>query len=167
MIVMRKKSLMMLLLVMPLFYVACSGGKTENNTASEEPTTGSTTAESTETSNYDPKRGEGKYDDKNVDVTKFDGALASEGKKVAETKCLSCHKMTDEKLVGPGWKGVTTRRLPHWIMNFITNPDPMIDKDPEVQAQLELCLVRMPNQNLAENEARSILEYMRQNDGAK
>jgi len=52
-------------------------------------------------------------------------------------------------------------------MNFITNPDPMIDKDPEVQAQLELCLVRMPNQNLAENEAREIVEFMRQNDGAK
>jgi hypothetical protein len=52
-------------------------------------------------------------------------------------------------------------------MNFITNPDPMIDKDPEVQAQLELCLVRMPNQNLAENEARQIVEFMRQNDGAK
>ena len=25
-------------------------------------------------------------------------------------------------------------------MNFITNPDPMIDKDPEVQAQLEIIL---------------------------
>ena len=43
----------------------------------------------------------------------------------------------------------------------------MIDKDPEVQAQLEICLVRMPNQNLAEEEARSIVEFMRQNDGAK
>lgn len=52
-------------------------------------------------------------------------------------------------------------------MNFITNPDPMIDKDPEVQAQLEICLVRMPNQGLADAEARSILEYMRKNDGVK
>jgi hypothetical protein len=54
--------------------------------------------------------------------------------------------MTDEKLVGPGWKDVTKRRTGEWIMNFITNPDPMIDKDPEAQAMLELCLVRMPNQ---------------------
>jgi len=52
-------------------------------------------------------------------------------------------------------------------MNFITNPDPMIDKDPELQAQLELCMIRMPNQGLTEDEARSILEYMRQNDGVK
>ena len=62
---------------------------------------------------------------------------------------------------------MTERRTAHWIMNFITNPDPMIDKDPEVQAQLELCLVRMPNQNLEEQEARDILEYMRQVDGVK
>lgn len=52
-------------------------------------------------------------------------------------------------------------------MNFITNPDPMIDKDPAVQAQYELCLVRMPNQGLTDDDARHILEFMRQNDGVK
>jgi hypothetical protein len=67
-------------------------------------------------------------------------------------------------LVGPGWKGVTERRTGAWLMNFITNPDPMIDKDPELQAQLEICLVRMPNQNVAEAEAKAIVEFMRQND---
>ena len=45
---------------------------------------------------------------------------------------------TEEKLVGPGWKGVSERRTPQWIMNFITNPDPMIDKDPELQAQFRI-----------------------------
>ena len=63
--------------------------------------------------------------------------MAAEGKKIAEVKCTSCHKPTDEKLVGPGWKGITTRQNPHWIMNFITNPDPMINVDPELQKQLE------------------------------
>jgi hypothetical protein len=43
----------------------------------------------------------------------------------------------------------------------------MIDKDPELQSQLEICLVRMPNQNLSEDDARHILEFMRKNDGAK
>ena len=52
-------------------------------------------------------------------------------------------------------------------MNFITNPDPMIDKDPEAQAMLELCLVRMPNQSLTDDDARAILEYMRKIDGVK
>lgn len=72
--------------------------------------------------------------------------------------------MTDERLVGPGWKGVTERRTGSWLMNFITNPDPMIDKDPELQAQLEICLVRMPNQNVVETEAKAIVEFMRSND---
>ena len=69
--------------------------------------------------------------------------------------------------MGPGWKGVTERRTGHWIMNFITNPDPMIEKDPEVQAQLELCLVRMPNQSLTDDDARHLLEFMRKNDNVK
>lgn len=114
---------------------------------------------------YDPTRGEGKYDETNVVAGPLDKAMAAKGETIAATKCNSCHKHTEEKLVGPGWKGVTERRTLHWIMNFITNPDPMIDKDPEVQAQLEICLVRMPNQNLSEDEARSIVEFMRKNDG--
>ena len=52
-------------------------------------------------------------------------------------------------------------------MNFITNPDPMIDKDPEAQAMLELCLVRMPNQSLTDEDSRAILEFMRKIDGLK
>ncbi len=117
---------------------------------------------------YDPNRGEGKFTSENVKLDEaLDATLATRGENVAGVKCSSCHKFTDEKLVGPGWKGVTERRKPEWIMNFISNPDPMIDKDPEVQAQLELCLVRMPNQGLSDDDARNILEYMRKIDGVK
>lgn len=146
------------------FIIACGGGATDNTKTpggSEEPAVATQ-----DPSSYDPKRGEGKYDETNVQVGPIDAAMATKGESIAGTKCLSCHKLTEERLVGPGWKGVTTRRTPYWIMNFITNPDPMIDKDPEVQAQLELCLVRMPNQNLADDDARNILEFMRKNDNA-
>ncbi|MFE3847947.1 c-type cytochrome [Flavobacterium sp. LB3P45] len=117
-------------------------------------------------STYDPNRGLGKFT--TVDLgDKLDVAMAAEGDKIQSVKCSSCHKMTDEKLVGPGWKGVTSRHKPEWIMNFITNPDPMIDKDPKLQAQLEICLVRMPNQALSDKDARNLLEFMRKNDGVK
>lgn len=155
--------LLLLITAMALFTSCGKKEKSENDFSkpeTEEPTT------STDPSSYDPKRGEGKFDKVDLAAT-LDQTMATEGEKVAEVKCTSCHKPTDEKLVGPGWKGVTERRTPEWIMNFITNPDPMIDKDPEVQAQLEICLVRMPNQGLADTEARSILEYMRKNDGVK
>ncbi len=166
---MHKKVIIPILLFAAMYgVVACGGNNNAGNTntsSTEQPAAGGGSASSS--SSYDPKRGEGKYDETNVTVGALDVAMAEKGKTAANTKCISCHKLTDEKLVGPGWKGVTERRTPHWIMNFITNPDPMIDKDPAVQAQLELCLVRMPNQNLEETEARSIVEYMRQNDGVK
>ncbi|MEK7198638.1 MAG: c-type cytochrome, partial [Bacteroidota bacterium] len=81
--------------------------------------------------------------------------------------CSSCHKITEEKLVGPGWKWVTSKYSAPWIMNFITNTDEMITKDPRAQAQLEICLVRMPNQNLTDTDARQLYEFMRKNDGVK
>ena len=142
-----------------VFAISC-GEKTPDSSAAEISTEGA------DPSSYDPNRGEGKYDHVELSAV-LDGAMATKGEEVSEVKCTSCHKMTDEKLVGPGWKGVTERRKPEWIMNFITNPDPMIDKDPEVQAQLEICLVRMPNQGLMDEDARSILEYMRKVDGVK
>jgi hypothetical protein len=89
----------------------------------------------------------------------------SNGKGIYDMKCQGCHKLTDERLVGPGWKGVTQRREPHWIMNMITNVDMMLEKDPEAQKLLEQCLVRMPNQNLSKDQARQVLEFMRSNDG--
>ncbi|ADY54177.1 cytochrome c class I [Pseudopedobacter saltans DSM 12145] len=153
-----------ILLATVLLIGSCGGGNTTSeskNTVAEQAT--STTGKP----DYDPSRGEGKFNDSNVKAGPLDATLAARGKAIAATKCNSCHKQTGEKLVGPGWKGVTERRSLPWIMNFITNPDQMIDKDPELQAQLEICLVRMPNQNLSDDEARSIVEYMRQNDGIK
>ncbi|MBP9793371.1 MAG: cytochrome c [Flavobacterium sp.] len=164
------KKLFLTALVFSLI-IAC--GKKENQTedfsksTNEEGTVSEgTEAEAASTATYDPHRGEGKFTTVELGAS-LDQAMATKGEEVAGVKCTSCHKTTDEKLVGPGWKGVTERRKPEWIMNFITNPDPMIDKDPEVQAQLEICLVRMPNQGLTDDDARHILEYMRKNDGVK
>ena len=89
------------------------------------------------------------------------------GKDVYDMKCSACHKLTSERFVGPGWEGVTTRCKPEWIMNMTTNADVMLERDPEAQKLLELCLTRMPNQNVSIGDARDVLEYMRSNDGVK
>ena len=89
------------------------------------------------------------------------------GKSTYGLKCQSCHRLTDEKLVGPGWKDVTKKRKPVWIMNMITNVDMMLESDPEAQKLLEQCMVRMPNQNISKDQARQVLEFMRSNDGEK
>ncbi len=89
------------------------------------------------------------------------------GLAIYEMKCSACHKLGDQRVVGPGWKDVTKRQKPEWIMNMVTNTDVMLEKDPEAQKLLELCLVRMPNQNISIGDARDILEFMRKNDGEK
>jgi cytochrome c len=89
------------------------------------------------------------------------------GKAIYEMKCSACHKLDDQRVVGPGWKGVTQRRKPEWIMNMVTNVDIMLDQDAEAQKLLELCLTRMPNQNVSVGDSRDLLEFMRQNDGEK
>ncbi len=95
----------------------------------------------------------------------IDEAMAAKGEAIFNAKCFACHKLTTEKLVGPGWKGITDRRSPEWVMNFITNTQVMLDRDLTAQADLVTCLVRMPNQDLTDEQARNVLEYMRKNDG--
>jgi len=155
------KNLMIVLLALA---ISSCGGSTEQTAEDDNNNRGLQGSDESSSPSYDPNRGEGKFTDVEVG-SGLDATMALAGEKVTNLKCASCHKMTEERLVGPGWKGVTERRTLPWLMNFITNPDPMIDKDPELQAQLEICLVRMPNQNLADQEAREIVEYMRKIDG--
>jgi hypothetical protein len=151
-------------LALGLLFVSCGGETKEQNSESAAPPKSMVE----DAPSYDPHRGEGKWNTENIQIGEsINQEWATAGETVSGVKCTSCHKMTEEKLVGPGWKGVTQRRTPAWILNFITNPDPMIDKDPQAQAMLELCLVRMPNQNLTDDDARHILEFMRKNDATK
>jgi hypothetical protein len=142
------------------FAVACNS----NDKGSDNATTSSDNSTSTTTNEGSNPKGVGPH--QNIQLTHpLDEKMIAEGQNVYNVKCASCHKTTDEKLVGPGWKGVTDRRTPEWIMNFVTNTEEMLEKDTAAQNMLEICLVKMPNQNLAENEARSVLEFMRKNDG--
>jgi mono/diheme cytochrome c family protein len=148
------KFLMASLLGSIIFFSSCGDGgeKTSEDGAA------ATTTEST-----DPK-GIGKF--KNVELTHpLDQTMVAAGKTIYDVKCSSCHKLTGEKLVGPGFSKVTDRRQPEWIMNFVTNTDEMIEKDTAAQRLLEQCLVRMPNQSLSEQDARHVLEFLRNNDG--
>ena len=158
-----KKIFVFLFISWVVILYACSGG---NNNFAEKPDKNSTVATDNGNPSYDPNRGEGKFT--KVDISpNLDVAKAEAGNKIYNVKCGACHKLTDEKLVGPGWKGVTHRHAAEWIMNFATNTDAMINKDPKAQAMLEICLVRMPNQNISDDDARNVYEFMRKNDGVK
>lgn len=148
---------MTLLFVLALF--ACTSKQEAENAAQKSPTPSEAAAPQPEVHGTEVK---------SVELThplNKDWVVAGRG--VYDTKCSACHKLTAEKLVGPGWEGVTKKREPAWILNMITNVEMMLEKDPKAQELLEQCLVRMPNQNVSQEDARKILEFMRSNDGEK
>lgn len=158
---MNKKHLFLLAIASSLLIYSCGGSGNEEKSATEE--TPAAPAPAPE-ADANAAKGIGKF--QNVELTHpLDEKMVKDGMAIYDVKCGSCHKLTDEKLVGPGWKGVTDRRQPEWIMNFATNTDEMLDKDANAKAMMEVCMVRMPNQNLKDDEARSVLEFMRKNDG--
>jgi mono/diheme cytochrome c family protein len=150
---------------MAVLVYACSGGG-ESKDASATENQSSDLFKEDKAANSNESKGIGKFTHVELSPT-LDVKMAEAGKMIYDVKCNACHKLTKEKLVGPGWLGVTSRRSPEWIMNFATNPDEMLNKDPDAQALLAECLVRMPNQQLSDDDARHMLELMRQNDGVK
>jgi cytochrome c len=90
----------------------------------------------------------------------LDETLVSKGAEVFELKCVACHKI-NERLVGPPLAGITKKRSPPFIMNMILNPEEMVKKHPEVKAMLAEFYVPMTFQNVTEDDARAILEYLR------
>lgn len=142
-----------------LILAAACGGGDEN---------GSAEAEAPESMVADAPTDDGKGVGEYKEVALNDplvASLVSKGQSIVDLKCAACHKTTDQRVVGPGFKGITERRKPEWIMNMITNVDVMLEADPTAQALLKECLVRMPNQNLTPDDARAVLEFMFSNDG--
>ncbi|WP_223034931.1 c-type cytochrome [Hanstruepera marina] len=91
----------------------------------------------------------------------IDQAMAAQGQEVFKKMCTACHR-ADKKFIGPAPTGITERRSPEWIMNMILNPEEMVQKDALAKELLiEFNGSPMANQNLTEEEARSVLEYFR------
>ncbi|MBF0492128.1 MAG: cytochrome c [Deltaproteobacteria bacterium] len=100
---------------------------------------------------------------KSLTLVALDPSLASKGQQLFQSRCSVCHKI-EEKFVGPALKAVTQRRSPEWILNMILNPQEMTQKDPVAHELLAIHYVQMTFQNVTQEDARSILEFFRQND---
>ena len=91
----------------------------------------------------------------------IDQAMAAKGETAFKQKCTACH-MAERKLIGPAMKGIYERRSPEWVINILLNPTEMLKQDPIAKALLKKYNnVMMLNQNLSEEEARAITEYLR------
>lgn len=98
---------------------------------------------------------------KEVEFGDIDQDMVAKGEEGFKTKCTACHK-TDQKFIGPALNGIYERRSPEWVMNMMLNPDEMQQEDPIAKALVEEYNgTLMLNQNLTEDEARSIAEFLR------
>ncbi|RZF59273.1 c-type cytochrome [Sphingobacterium corticibacterium] len=93
----------------------------------------------------------------------FDQAVADEGNKLFIVRCTMCHEYGEDKL-GPALKGITKKRTPEWILNLMLNTEEMFEKDPDALVLKDKYESMMVSVGLNEQEAKSILEYLRQED---
>ncbi len=143
-----------LFLILAVAWIACGSPSSDSSTSSNESTS----------TRIDDGKGVGEI--KQVTLANpLNQQMVESGKAIYEMKCAACHRLTDQRVVGPGFLGVTERRKPEWIMNMITNVEVMLEEDATARALLEECLTRMPNQNVSVGDARELLEFLRQNDG--
>lgn len=90
-----------------------------------------------------------------------DANMAGQGEQAFKQKCTACH-YPNKRLIGPAMQGIYERRHPAWVLNMLLNPSEMLEKDPIAKALLkEYNNVIMLNQNLSQEEARAIAEYLR------
>ena len=99
---------------------------------------------------------------KNLDFpADIDTDMAARGQEKFNAICVACH-MAEQRMIGPAMKGVFKRRSPEWVMNMMLNPNEMLKSDPIAKALLkEYNNAIMLNQNLSEDEARDLAEYLR------
>ncbi len=135
--------------------VACSTG--------DDPASDASSASSTTPGNglsaFEQEHGIGPITQQ-FDYGDIDPAMVERGKAIFDSKCMSCHKFGD-RYVGPDLAQVTETRSGAYIMNMILNPAEMVQKHPEARAKLAEYMTPMPFQNVTEEEARDILEYLR------
>ena len=91
----------------------------------------------------------------------IDQELAATGEAKFNQICIACHQV-EKRMIGPAMAGVMERRSPEWVMNMMLNPDGMLKEDPIAKALLkEYNNMIMTNQNLSQEDARALLEYLR------
>ncbi len=88
---------------------------------------------------------------------------ADKGKAVFAAKgCQACHRTDDQKLVGPGLKGVTARRTTKWLTRMIMAPEVMVKEDPVAKQLLATHMVPMSNQKLdPASEVPAVLAFLK------
>jgi mono/diheme cytochrome c family protein len=85
-----------------------------------------------------------------------------------EEECASCHSIGGGPLVGPDLKGVTAKQDRAWLIEFITNPQAMIDKGDAYAVKIykEYEEEEMPDfEDMGKDQIESLLAYIESQSG--
>lgn len=106
------------------------------------------------------KTGVGPIKDKVELGMTIDSTISRNGENLFNNKCATCHEIHETNR-GPALGGVLEKRSPQWVMNMILNPIGMVKNDPQARALKAEYVTQMVDLNLTKEEARDIVEYLR------
>ncbi len=93
---------------------------------------------------------------------------AQDGEAIFKQSCGMCHSVGKGRVVGPDLKGVTTKRTEEWLYKFIKGSQSFIKEgDADAKAIYDEYQVIMPDQNLSQEEIKSILTFIENKSGEK
>lgn len=138
-----------------LFVLQACGGESADQSASN-----SNETQEQGLSAFELEHGIGPVTERVAVDAKLDEEMIIRGRNIYEMKCEMCHNM-EGRMVGPALGDVMERRSPEFVMNMILNPGGMARNHPEGQKMLQEYMTVMPFQNVKEDEARDIVEFLR------
>lgn len=95
-----------------------------------------------------------------LNLKPINDSLMQRGRNLFDTKCSACHTM-ELKNIGPDISDILATKKPEWVMNFMLNKDEMLQKDVAAIKTLQQYQTKCGSENLTENEALELLEYLR------
>lgn len=147
----KKNHLTELLLILMLLLAGCGGSDGNGESQTRDNDDGALTE-------FEQTHGVGPVNEV-VTIDEIDPEQVALGKEIFRTKCSACHKM-DQDYVGPPLGEVLENRTPAYVMNMILNPVEMTQKHPEARKMLAQYMNQMTFQNVSQEEARAIVEYL-------
>ncbi len=142
---------LLILVALLLFFSACGNGDEAAETARD--------AAEAELTEFELQHGIGPIDEP-LDLGDVQIERARAGAEYFDSRCASCHRM-EQRFVGPPVGNITESRSHEFVINFILNPEEMTQRHPVGQALLQEYLTTMPYQNVTEDQAFEILDFLR------
>jgi len=96
-------------------------------------------------------------------ILSYFASAQSTGEELFKQNCTVCHRTDDQKLVGPGLKGISEKRSEEWLISWIRNSQKLIDSgDQDAIAIFEEYnkIPMIAYEMYSDDEIKSILSYI-------